>query len=112
MPTETQQPAFVLVRPQMGENIGAAARAMWNFGLDRMRIVHPRDGWPNQKAVAMASGAGRVLDGALLVAAAGATDLTDIDTCARQLDALTHNFGVVLNKSEFMPRRYYQYDYY
>ena len=60
------QPAFVLVRPQMGENIGAAARAMWNFGLDQMRIVDPRDGWPNQKAVAMASGAGRLLDEAQL----------------------------------------------
>jgi tRNA/rRNA methyltransferase len=46
----------------MGENIGAAARAMLNFGLTRMRIVDPRDGWPNPKAVAMASGAGRVLD--------------------------------------------------
>ena len=56
------QPSFVLVRPQMGENIGAAARAMWNFGLDRMAIVAPRDGWPNPKAVAMASGAGRLLD--------------------------------------------------
>lgn len=56
------QPAFVLVHPQMGENIGAAARAMWNFGLDRMRLVAPRDGWPNPKAVAMASGAGQVLD--------------------------------------------------
>ncbi len=56
------QPAFVLVRPQMGENIGAAARGMWNFGLDRMRVVDPRDGWPNPKAVAMASGAGRLLD--------------------------------------------------
>lgn len=56
------QPAFVLVRPQMGENIGGAARAMWNFGLDRMRLVAPRDGWPNPKAVAMASGAGRLLD--------------------------------------------------
>lgn len=62
------QPAFVLVRPQMGENIGGAARAMWNFGLDRMRIVEPRDGWPNQKAVAMASGAGRLLDEAGLFA--------------------------------------------
>lgn len=62
------QPAFVLVRPQMGENIGAAARAMWNFGLDRMRVVAPRDGWPNQKAVAMASGAGRLLDEAMLTA--------------------------------------------
>ena len=60
------QPAFVLVRPQMGENIGAAARAMWNFGLDRMVIVAPRDGWPNPRAVAMASGAGRLLDEARL----------------------------------------------
>lgn len=55
-------PAMILVRPQMGENIGGAARAMWNFGLDRMRVVAPRDGWPNPKAVAMASGAGRLLD--------------------------------------------------
>ncbi len=62
MPIETPQPAFVLVNPQMGENIGAAARAMWNFGLDRMRLVAPRDGWPNQSAVAMAAGAGRLLD--------------------------------------------------
>lgn len=62
MPSPTPQPSFVLVRPQMGENIGAAARAMWNFGLDRMRITSPRDGWPNQKAIAMASGAGRLLD--------------------------------------------------
>lgn len=62
MPSSDQQPAFVLIRPQMGENIGAAARAMLNFGLSRMRMTSPRDGWPNQKAVAMASGAGRVLD--------------------------------------------------
>ncbi len=66
MPTDQPQPLFVLVRPQMGENIGAAARAMWNFGLDRMAIVDPRDGWPNSKAVAMASGAGRLLDEAQL----------------------------------------------
>ncbi len=66
MPTDTPQPAFVLIRPQMGENIGAAARAMWNFGLDRMRIVAPRDGWPNPAAVALASGAGRLLDEAEL----------------------------------------------
>ena len=67
-PSETclVSPAFVLVRPQMGENIGAAARAMWNFGLDRMRIVAPRDGWPNEKATALASGAGRLLDSAQL----------------------------------------------
>ncbi|MES2435517.1 MAG: RNA methyltransferase [Pseudomonadota bacterium] len=55
-------PAFILVRPQMGENIGSSARAMLNFGLERMRIVAPRDGWPNSAAVALASGAGRVLD--------------------------------------------------
>lgn len=61
-------PAFILVRPQMGENIGAAARAMLNFGLERMRIVDPRDGWPNSSAVALASGAGRVLDQAELFA--------------------------------------------
>ena len=62
MPSSHPQPSVVLVRPQMGENIGAAARGMWNFGLDRMRVVAPRDGWPSQKAVAMASGAGRLLD--------------------------------------------------
>lgn len=58
------EPAFVLIRPQMGENIGAAARAMWNFGLSQMRVAAPRDGWPNPRAVALASGAGRVLDAA------------------------------------------------
>ena len=56
-------PVIILVRPQMGENIGAAARAMLNFGLTEMRLVAPRDGWPNPRAVAMASGAaGQVLD--------------------------------------------------
>ena len=64
MTAETQPPTFVLVRPQMGENVGAAARAMLNFGLTRMRVVAPRDGWPNPRAVAMASGAARVLDAA------------------------------------------------
>ena len=57
------QPVIILTRPQMGENIGAAARAMLNFGLTELRLVAPRDGWPNPRAVAMASGAaGRVLD--------------------------------------------------
>ena len=65
------QPIFVLVRPQMGENIGAAARAMANFGLGSMRIVEPRDGWPNPKAVAMASGAGRILDNAMVTDTTG-----------------------------------------
>ncbi len=59
-------PAFVLVNPQLGENIGAAARAMWNFGLRGLRLVAPRDGWPNPRAVAMASGAGALLDEARL----------------------------------------------
>ena len=65
-------PLMVLVRPQMGENIGAAARAMLNFGCARMRIVDPRDGWPNPKAVAMASGAGGVLERAGLFDTVGA----------------------------------------
>jgi len=59
---EGSGPVMVLVRPQMGENIGAAARAMLNFGLEHMRLVAPRDGWPNPSAVAMASGASAVLD--------------------------------------------------
>lgn len=84
-----QTPAFVLVRPQMGENIGAAARAMWNFGLDRMRLVAPRDGWPNPSAVALASGAGRVLDTAKLddTLAASIGDCAHVyATTARQRD--------------------------
>lgn len=48
-------PSIILVRPQMGENIGAAARVMDNFGLDDLRIVDPRDGWPNEKAEEMAA---------------------------------------------------------
>ncbi len=50
-------PSIILVEPQMGENIGAAARAMLNCGLTDMRLVRPRDGWPNEKATAMSSGA-------------------------------------------------------
>ena len=61
-------PVFVLVEPQMGENIGAAARAMWNFGLDRLRLVNPRDGWPNERATALASGAAPVVDRARVFA--------------------------------------------
>ncbi|UIJ47333.1 RNA methyltransferase [Sphingomonas cannabina] len=54
-------PAIVLVRPQLGENIGKAARAMLNFGLTEMRLVAPRDGWPNPAAGPAASGADVVL---------------------------------------------------
>src|SRR3546814_4627380 len=56
-----QPPAIVLVRPQLGENIGKAARAMLNFGLVDMRLVAPRDGWPNPDAGPAASGADVVL---------------------------------------------------
>lgn len=55
-------PVFVLVRPQLGENIGKAARAMLNFGLTEMRLVAPRDGWPNPSAGPAASGADAVLE--------------------------------------------------
>ena len=56
------QPVFVLVRPQLGENIGKAAHAMLNFGLTDMRLVAPRDGWPNPAAGPAASGADIVLE--------------------------------------------------
>src|SRR5271169_1642813 len=59
-------PVVVLVEPQLGENIGAAARAMANFGLSRLRLVKPRQSWPNDKARMMAAGADRILDGAQL----------------------------------------------
>ena len=59
-------PTIILVQPQLGENIGACARAMLNCGLTELRLVKPRDGWPNEKAVAAASGADPVLDGAKL----------------------------------------------
>jgi tRNA/rRNA methyltransferase len=57
----TRAPIVILVNPQMGENIGAVARAMGNFGLSELRLVAPRDGWPNPKATSMAAGAEHVL---------------------------------------------------
>ncbi|MFL0356716.1 RNA methyltransferase [Erythrobacter sp. GH1-10] len=57
-----EPPVIVLVRPQLGENIGKAARAMLNFGLTEMRLVNPRDGWPNPSAGPAAAGADIVLD--------------------------------------------------
>ena len=59
-------PAIILVTPQLGENIGGAARAMLNFGLSELRLVAPRDGWPSEAATAMAAGAGHVLENARL----------------------------------------------
>jgi len=61
-----QPPVIVLVRPQLGQNIGKAARAMLNFGLTEMRLVAPRDGWPNPEAGPAASGADHVLKEAKL----------------------------------------------
>ena len=55
-------PAVILVRPQLGENIGMAARAMLNCGLSTLRLVAPRDGWPNERAQRAASGADIVLE--------------------------------------------------
>lgn len=60
--TAPQKPVIVLVRPQLGQNIGKAARAMLNFGLTEMRLVSPRDGWPNPDAGPSASGADIVLE--------------------------------------------------
>jgi tRNA/rRNA methyltransferase len=59
-------PIIILVEPQLGENIGAAARVMANFGLSRLRLVKPRDGWPNIHARRSASGADHVLEAAAL----------------------------------------------
>jgi tRNA/rRNA methyltransferase len=60
--TDDAAPAIILVRPQLGENIGMAARAMLNCGLSEMRLVAPRDGWPNERAQRAASGADVVLE--------------------------------------------------
>ena len=96
--TTDQTPVIILVRPQMGENIGAAARAMLNFGLTRMRLVDPRDGWPNPRAVAMASGAaGQVLDHARVY-----------PTLAAAMEGIDHAFattarGRELTKPVFTP---------
>ena len=64
MPTKTDSktPVIVLVRPQLGENIGKTARAMLNFGLTELRLVEPRDGWPNPSAGPAAAGADVVLE--------------------------------------------------
>jgi tRNA/rRNA methyltransferase len=64
-PTQiSDTPVLVLVRPQLVDNIGMVARAMANFGLEHLRLVAPRDGWPNEKARIAASGANFIIDGA------------------------------------------------
>src|SRR5580658_93804 len=63
---DLEGPVIILVEPQLGENIGMCARAMGNFALSRLRIVNPRDGWPNIAAQRAAAGADHILDGAEL----------------------------------------------
>jgi tRNA/rRNA methyltransferase len=65
-PAVSGGPAIILVQPQLGENIGTAARAMFNCGLTDLRLVAPRDGWPSDKARSASSGADPVIDGAQL----------------------------------------------
>jgi tRNA/rRNA methyltransferase len=97
----------VLVEPQLGENIGAAARAMANFGLSRLRLVNPRQGWPNDKARVMATGAGRVLDAAALyptIAAAIADCSLVLATTARAHDQAKPVIGPAEAASMIGPR--------
>jgi tRNA/rRNA methyltransferase len=87
MSAETKPPVIVLVRPQLGENIGKAARAMLNFGLTEMRVVAPRDGWPNPSAGPAAAGADEVLDKAEV-----------FDTTAEALADCTHVYASTVRK--------------
>ncbi len=80
-------PLIVLVRPQLGENIGKAARAMLNFGLTEMRLVAPRDGWPNPAAGPAASGADVVLAGAQV-----------FDTVAEAVADCAHVYATTVRK--------------
>jgi tRNA/rRNA methyltransferase len=103
----TPAPIVVLVEPQLGENIGAAARAMANFGLARLRLVKPRQGWPNERARVMASGADRVLDAAVLYdsAAAAIADCSFVlATTARVHDQAKPVVGADRAAAEMAPR--------
>jgi len=95
-PIPPEGPAVILVEPQLGENIGAAARAMANFGLADLRLVAPRDGWPNRKARPAASGAVHVIDSARVFATA-AEAISDLSfvyaTTARSRDLPKQVFG-------------------
>src|SRR5580692_9928023 len=104
---ETSGPVVILVEPQLGENIGAAARAMANFGLSRLRLVRPRQPWPNDKARMMAAGADRILDGAELydtLEAAIADCSFVLATTARAHDQAKPVIGPVEAAREMAPR--------
>ncbi len=91
MPAATgEAPIIVLVRPQLGENIGKAARAMLNFGLTEMRLVAPRDGWPNPAAGPAASGA----DGVLAQARVYDSTAEAVADCARVYATTVRKRGV------------------
>ena len=86
---QTRPPVVILARPQMGENIGAAARAMMNCGLSDLRLVAPRDGWPNAAALPMAAGGKAIIETAQVfdtVAAATADISFMAATSARRRD--------------------------
>jgi tRNA/rRNA methyltransferase len=85
-------PAIVLVRPQLGENIGKAARAMLNFGLVDLRLVDPRDGWPNPAAGPAASGADIVLERARVFA----TVAEAVGDCAHVYATTVRKRGLVV----------------
>jgi len=100
-------PVIVLVEPQLGENIGAAARAMANFGLSRLRLVKPRQAWPNDKARMMAAGADRVLAEAVLYETldAAIADCTFVlATTARAHDQAKAVIGAADAATEMAPR--------
>jgi tRNA/rRNA methyltransferase len=104
---EIAGPIVVLVEPQLGENIGAAARVMANFGLARLRLVAPRQAWPNPKASMMAAGADRVLDAAQLfdTAAAAIADCAFVlATTARAHDQAKPVVGPEAAARELAPR--------
>lgn len=89
-------PAIILVEPQLGENIGMVARAMANFGLSDLRLVTPRDGWPNEKAVSASAGAVHVVEAARVydTLPAALADLTyTVATTARQRDGFKRVLG-------------------
>jgi len=91
MAEETAGPAIILVEPQLGDNIGAVARAMLNCGLTDLRLVKPRDGWPNERARKAAAGADSVIDGASLhdTVASAVADLHQVyATTARHRDMI------------------------
>lgn len=85
-------PAFILVRPQLAENIGAAARAMLNCGLTELRVVAPRQGWPHERARAAASGADSVIQAAKVYddVAAAVADLSHLYACTARPRDITH----------------------